>query len=434
MVTTPGTGRLSKKRNKPEDLPAAMKDKLREKAAPMTLNLLRFYLSPSSLCVLAGLALLLQSCSESPRPQRASAVPSDSIAFTAKTEVNYAEGFRITYHDDYKLLEILNPFQNVTDTLRYVLKPRGATLQREVKGAQVIELPVRSMIVTSSTHVGLTGMLDANDVVKGVVGPQYIYSAEVRRGIERGEITTFNEGAFNKERALAMDPDLIVISGGASARLGNYQVLMEAGIGVLVNSEWLETTPLGKAEWVKVMAALLNKEALANRRFGQVAERYKELKSQVDSIETRPLVFNNMPFKGDWFVPGGDSFFAQYLKDAAAGYPWFDHESAGGLRLDFEAVYEVGLRADVWLNPGTARTKEQLLAKDTRFGDFKSFKTGKIYNSYKRINATGGNDYWESGVVHPEIVLADLIHIFHPSVLPDHELYYYQRVNGHGYE
>lgn len=98
--------------------------------------------------------------------------------------------------------------------------------------------------------------------------------------------------------------------------------------------------------------------------------------------------------------------------------------------MDFEAVYEVGLRADIWINPGTAKTKEDILAKDPRFKDFKAFKTGRIYNNNRRMSPSGGNDFWESGVVHPERLLADLIHIFHPSVLPDHQLFYYQKVDG----
>jgi iron complex transport system substrate-binding protein len=177
------------------------------------------------------------------------------------------------------------------------------------------------------------------------------------------------------------------------------------------------------------MAALLNKEQIANQRFDEVARRYNILKEKVDSATKKPLVINNMPYKGAWFVSGGESFTAQFLKDAGADYPWFDTDETGGLRKDFEVVYEVGLTADVWVNPGAAKSKEDILAKDSRFKDFEPFETGRVYNNNKRTNDSGGNDFWESGVVHPEMLLADLIKIFHPDLMPDHELYYYQKVD-----
>lgn len=128
---------------------------------------------------------------------------------------------------------------------------------------------------------------------------------------------------------------------------------------------------------------------------------------------------------------GGNSFEAILLKDAGANYPWFDEKQTGGLRKDFEVIYKVGLEAEVWLNPGAATSREEILQKDGRFKDFKAFKTGRIYNNNRRVSPAGGNDYWESGVVHPERLLADLIHILHPTLLPGHELFYYQKLNNH---
>lgn len=351
-----------------------------------------------------------------------------SIVFEDSVEVQYARGFDITYHKNYKLLQILNPYQDKTDTLRYVLKPRDAVLDTTFADAQLVDIPVRTMIATSTTHLALTGMLDANEIIKGMVSAEYVYNSEIRRRLEDGDIVSFPQGEFNKEQALAMGPDLIMVSAGQSSQFDDYNVLLDSGINVLVNSEWLETTPLGKAEWVKMMAALVNKEQLANEEFGNVARQYLSLKERVEGVADKPLVINNLPYKGAWFVSGGDSFTARYLKDAGADYPWYDNTGTGGLRKDFEVVYEAGLRADVWLNPGAADSKDEILAKDPRFQDFKSFQTGRIYNNNRRMSPSGGNDFWESGVVHPERVLADLIRILHPDILPEHSLYYYQKL------
>ncbi|MDX1671808.1 MAG: ABC transporter substrate-binding protein [Balneolaceae bacterium] len=346
----------------------------------------------------------------------------------AETEIEYAEGFRLHYADTYKILQILNPFQHTTDTLTYVLVDRGAEPPDGFADAEVIEIPVRSVIVTSTTHIALLKMLEAEHVIRGIAGAEYVYDPEIRKGIEEEKIAAFRGGEFNKEIALAIDPDLIMISGGQASQFDSYRVLIDSGIEVVVNSEWLENTPLGKAEWVKMMAALLDREEIADEKFGQVSARYRALLEKTDTVQQKPLVINNLPYKGAWFVSGGRSFTANFFRDAGGDYPWYGTESSGGLRLNFERVYEAGLRADVWINPGTAESKEDLLAVDTRFRDFRAFQTGRIYNNNRRVSPGGGNDFWESGTVHPERVLADLIRIFHPELLPDHTLYYYQKV------
>lgn len=371
---------------------------------------------------------VLLGCENTPRNTPDVHIAADAVQFSHQVQAQYAEGFQITYHDNYKLLEILKPFQDQTDTLRYSLVPRSLTDKVKIKNTIEIPIPVRSLIATSTTHIGVVQMLDSEEVITGIAGAGYVYNKNINRRLKQGHIVSLSQGELNKEKVLAMNPDLLMISGGQSSQFDNYQVLMDSGISVLVNSEWLETNPLGKAEWVKVMAALLNKEQLAMERFNAVAQKYSALKALVDTVNKKPLVINNMPYKGAWFVPSGDSYMARFLKDAAADYPWSDSEEAVALRKDFEVVYEVGLKADVWLNPGAAETREDILAKDSRFKAFKPFKNGRIYNNNRRKKRSGGNDFWESGVVHPEIILADLIKIFHPELLPDHQLYYYQKV------
>lgn len=354
---------------------------------------------------------------------------SDQIQFADSVQAEFAQGFQITYHENYKLLEILKPFQDRVDTLRYSLVPRAIADEIEVENTTEIPIPITSLLATSTTHIGLAEMLDATDILTGMVGADYVYSKDIRSRLEEEKMVSLPQGALNKEKILSMNPDLLMISGGQSSQFDNVRILMDSDINVMVNSEWLETTPLGKAEWVKVLAALLNKEQLANEKFSAVAKEYNQLKARVNDINDKPLVINNVPYKGAWFVSGGESFTAKFLKDAGAGYPWFESDETGGLRKSFEVIYEIGLKADIWINPGAAKSKEDILAKDSRFKDFKSFQTGEMYNNNKRMSPSGGNDFWESGAVHPEIILADLIKIFHPRQLPNHQLYYYQKVD-----
>lgn len=292
-----------------------MMDKLREKAVPMPKRF--FYISfrpPLFHRLSAGIALLvlLVSCGETvendrPRLRHASTT---NTSFEEKSEVKYAEGFRLSYHEGYKLLQVLNPYQDTQDTLQYLLRPRGTKWNSDIPAdhqqAQIIEIPVRSLIATSTTHIALTGALNANDIITGMAGAKYVYDAGIRERLAQGEITAFSEGELNMEEAMAMGPDLVMVSAGQSSQIDDYNVLLDSGINVFVNSEWLETTPLGKAEWIKVMGALLNKEAQANEFFSRVEEEYLELQDKVSGVDDKPTVINNMPFKGAWFVSGGE--------------------------------------------------------------------------------------------------------------------------------
>ncbi|MGY0037045.1 hypothetical protein [Pedobacter sp. NJ-S-72] len=135
------------------------------------------------------------------------------------------------------------------------------------------------------------------------------------------------------------------------------------------------------------------------------------------------------PYKGTWYVPDGDSYMVQFLKDAGTSYKWADIHGKGSLPLNFETVAPVALKADFWLNVGTVDTKDDIKAIDNRYIEFKPFKDGHIFNFNKKVNDIGSNDYWESGSVNPQIVLGDLIKIFHPELLPDHQLVYYKQLN-----
>lgn len=383
-----------------------------------THRLLRVSFAPA----LILLVFLLQNCAQRTDKSAPQRKPLE------KVKIRYAEGFTINRYESYTRINVFNAFQDQPDTLRYNLVSRDQKVPEKLPDGQLIRTPIQSMIASSTTHIALTDMLNANEVISGMVGAQYVFNPRIKAGVKQGKITAFNQGEFNNEVALNMQPDMIMISAGQSSQYDKYSLLVDSGIPVFVNAEWLERTPLGKAEWLKVMGALLEKEDLAQQKFANVARRYKQLKAKADSVKSKPLVINNMPYKGAWFVSGGNSFTARYLKDAGADYPWYENESTGGLRLDFETVYAAGLRADVWLNPGSATTEEDILAKDMRFSDLKPLKNGRIYNNTKRMNTSGGNDFWETGVVRPDLILSDLITILHADSVMSDSLYFYQKV------
>jgi iron complex transport system substrate-binding protein len=372
-------------------------------------------------------AFILACHSPAPKDTPAAAGGTDTIQ--ARTTIRYARGFTIDYHDGYKVVRIKDHNGDGNDTTEYLLVQRGRPVPGGYPRAQVIPIPVMTMVVMSSMHVGIADFLGVADRIKGLGSLQYISSPIVRENIRAGRTVEVGlDGNLNNELLISMHPDLLMAMSNPEANGGKYKVLTDAGIPVVVNAEWLETTPLGRAEWVKLMGALTNKEALVERKFDSVEKMYDSLARLGHQAKTHPHVIIGMPYKGDWFLPAGESYMSHFIEDAGGGYRWADTKGNGSLSLNFEAVAPEALAADYWLNIGYVNSKQEILAKDTRYASFQSFKKGNLYNNNKKTNELGSNDYWESGAVHVDVVLADMISILHPELLPGHTLVYYKQL------
>lgn len=368
------------------------------------------------------------SCRETAKKQDVEAVPSADTS-SAKAVIKYAKGFNIEYYDHYKVVTLLNRIGDKTDTLHYLLLPEGAAVPPGRSGLSVITIPVKSMAVLSSSHVGLTEFAGVADRVTGLGSLQYINSTLVRQRIKTGAVKEVGlDNSLNIELLVTMHPGVLFTMSNPDAAIGKNKTLADAGVPLVPIAEWLETSPLGRAEWVKLVAALVNREAVVNRKFDSVEQEYQKLAAIGAKATTRPSVIISMPYKGSWFMPAGESYMAQLLADAGAGYHWAASKGTGSLSLNFEAVAPEALKAGYWLNVGTEDSKAEILAKDPRFAQFHSFKTGAIYNNTRRTNDIGSNDYWESGTANPQLILADLIRILHPDILPKDSLFYYKQL------
>jgi len=363
-----------------------------------------------------------------PRPALPRLAPTPTVR--GRITVDFAKGFTISYVPGGKVLTILSPFEQKTTATRYLLVPRGAARPTGYVDAILVETPIRTLVGLSSMHVALVDFLGADDVLVGLGNLKYASAPRVRQRIAAGKILEAGQGKeLHNEQLIAQHPDLVMATGWPGEGLTRYQTLQAAGVPVMINSEWVESTPLGRAEWVKVVAALLNKEDLVNQKFGQVVREYQRLAALGHRATKKPSVVVGLPFKDVWHVPDADSYMAQFLRDAGTTYQWDKTKSPqGSLALSFEAVAPVAIAADYWLQTGTATTRAEIADRDTRYAAFAPFKTGRLYNNNRRTNAQGSNDYWESGAVRPDLVLSDLIRILHPELLPTWQLYYYQQV------
>ena len=326
---------------------------------------------------------------------------------------------------------ISNPWQGAESvSMVYYLVRRGDEIPAGIDSSQVISVPVKKIICMSTTHISMICALHEEKTIAGVSGTRFIYSAGLRQLAEEGQISDVGyEANLNKELILKIDPDLIMIYGVGSESSGYVGKLRELGIKVMYNADYLETHPLGKAEWIKLFGALYCKESEADSIFAAESESYESLKNLVaERSSVRPGVLLGLPFKDTWFVSPGNSFVSRLISDAGGLYLWHDTKSSFSMPLALETVWMKAMQADFWLNIGTVNSGKEIIAVDRRLGELPCFRNGNMFNNNNRISPEGGNDFWESGAVHPHLILADIAAILHPELFAGHQLYYYHRI------
>ncbi len=354
-----------------------------------------------------------------------------AVPVSAEVSLRYAEGFRVDYFDGYKVATVLAPGTGARDTLRYVLVSRDGKSPDGYAGAPRIRIPVRSLITTSTTHLPHIEKLDEIQCLVAVDNVKFVNSKAVRQRFAAGKIEEVGRGrSIDLERVLVLQPELVIID--APSQDNAFHSLQQAGVAAVVNAAYAEPTLLGRVEWLKFMGAFFNKEAMAAAQFDSIAARYEVLRSLTGNVprQEKPTVFVGSLWRGTWFMSGGKSYPSQLLEDAGANYLWGDNESRRSLSLDFEAVYEIAHNGDFWI---TMRNEwlsiDNVVAEDERYGQFKAVRTGNVFNANARLNANGGNDYWETGLIEPDVLLADIIKILHPDLLHDHQLKYYRKLD-----
>ena len=352
--------------------------------------------------------------------------------FPDKTEMDYAEGLEVTYHNNYKVVRVLNPWSGAESTFDYVLVQCGTPAPEGYEEAQIIQVPLDNLVALSSTVIPGLVEMDLLDRLTAVEEFDYINTAEVRALIDEGSIAEVSDGGvLDLEQVLDQDPDLVMTFAYGSPDYDAHPKLLEAGLNTAVTADYMETSPLGRAEWIKFTALFFNTEARAEAAFTETAARYNEMVSLAEGVAERPTVFTGINRGDAWRVSGGNSYFARFLADSGADFLWADNDSTGSVPLDFEVVYERAADSDYWMpNSGYWQTLEDVAAADERYAEFGAFANGSIFNNNANVNEFGGNDYWETGISNPDLILADLLHIFHPDLLPDHELVFFKQLEG----
>jgi len=282
--------------------------------------------------------------------------------------------------------------------------------------------PFSRVVCMSSTHVACLSLLGRQNAVVGVNGLRYISDSTVRHCGTVEEV-----GDLDFEKVISLKPQLLVASGDGMA---DYSRLEDFGIKVLHVYDYMEQHPLARAEYVRLFGTLTGCREAADSIFAVICARYESLSAQTASLESRPSVLVNTPYKDAWYVPGRDSYFSRLISDAGADVAGARDGVASSV-MTVEKAYALSLNASFWLNPGWSRSLDELRNVHPLFGEFPVLKEGSVFNNILKAGENGGNDYYESGAVRPDLVLEDLIRIFHPELFPEkknvspEDLHYY---------
>jgi len=356
----------------------------------------------------------------------------ESVTDSSANSITLAGRVKIEKTEGSVILTIINPWQGASGISHvYYLVKRGDPIPPDLDSSDVIFVPLEKIICMSTTHLGMIEALGEENSVKAVSGTEFIYSDNLLKKVDNGEIEDVGyDGNLNNELIIRINPDLIMMYGVGGESAGYVGKLKELGVKVLFNGDYLENDPLSKAEWIKVFGALYCKEELADRIFNSEKKSYDSILAYIaESIHTKPKVMLGLPYKDTWYISPGNSFISRLIEDAGGNYIWNDTESEMSMPFGIENVYLKALTADYWLNTGAAKTKNEISSVDKRLEDLPCFRNGNLYNNNKRLTGAGGNDYWESGSVYPHIILKDIASILHPELFPQYIPVYYINLN-----
>ncbi|WP_269685368.1 ABC transporter substrate-binding protein [Flavobacterium lacustre] len=343
-------------------------------------------------------------------------------------EIHYAKGLEIYKHNGFTIVKITSPWPNAKEQFTYILQEKNGIIPDSLKQFTAISVPIKSIVVTSTTHIPALELLGVENTLVGFPNTDYISSVKTRKLIATGKVREVGTNeTLNTEVLIDMNPDVIVSFGlnNSNPTLDN---LKKSGLKVMLNGDWTEQSPLGKAEWIKFFGALYGLDSKANTLFSEIEKEYKNTLALAQKATRKPTVLSGAMFQEQWYVPQGESWASLFLKDAQANYLWADSKGTGSLSLPFETILEKAQEAEYWISPGDFSSLQQMSESNPHYKQFAAFQNKKVYSYAINKGAKGGIVYFEWSPTRPDWVLKDLIKIFHPELLPDHKLFFFQKL------
>lgn len=367
------------------------------------------------------LVLTVFSCGESKKSDKAEISSGVNV-------VKHAKGLAIYHYDGFSVVKISNPWPKATKDYTYVLYKKNITVPDSLKQYTSVQVPIKSVVVTSTTHIPSLDMLGAENSLVGFPNLDYISSDKIRKRIEAGRIKELGSNqSLNTEVLIGLSPDVIVGYGidNNNPTLDNLQ---RSGLKVLLNGDWNEQTPLGKAEWIKFFGALYDKDAEADKIFSNIEKDYNATLIMVSKVKSHPMVLAGAVYENQWYLPQGNSWGARFINQAGGKYLWGDSKGTGSLSLPFEVVFEKAQHAGFWIGPGQFSSLKEMADANGNYTGFDAYKNKAIYSFSSKKGKTGGIIFYELAPNRPDLVLKDMVKILHPELLPDYQLYFFTQL------
>ncbi|MBD3582825.1 ABC transporter substrate-binding protein [Flavobacterium selenitireducens] len=350
-------------------------------------------------------------------------------ASDVRNSVKYANGLSIFDYGDYSVVKVSDPWPNANKNYTYVLREKDAKVPDSLASFTTVNVPVKSIIATSTTHIPSLEMLGVENSLIGFPQLNYISSEKVRANIDVKKVREIGQNqSLNTEVIIDLQPD-VIIGYGIDNNNPTIDNLEKSGLKVLLNGDWNETTALGKAEWIKLFGALYGLEDKADKIFSDIEKSYNETLALAKSAKTKPTVVAGAMFENKWYLPQGKSWGAELIAQGGGQYMWSDSEGTGSLSLPFETVLEKAKDAEFWIGPGEFTSLTEMQSANAHYAQFKAFQTKNVYSFSSKKGKTGGVIYFELAPNRPDLVLKDIVKILHPELLPNYELFFFEKLN-----
>ncbi len=347
----------------------------------------------------------------------------------ANNNIEYSKSLAIYKYAGFSIVKVTNPWPEAHKDFTYILKEKNGIVPDSLKQYISIPVPLQSVVVTSTTNIPFLEMLGVEKSLVGFPNTDYISSEKTRQLINKGAVKNIGQNEkLNIEKLIALSPNLIVTFGidNNNVAIDNLQ---KSGLKVMIQADWMEQTPLGKAEWIKLYGALFGKEKEAKSIFDTIAKNYNEALELLKNKEANATVLYGSMYQDQWYVAKSNSWAAQFIKDAKANYLWSHEVGSGSLSLSFEKVLEKGKKANFWIATSTAKTMTEFEKSNIHYSQFDALKSKNVYTFESKTGATGGVIYYELAPSRPDLILKDYIKIFHPELLPDYHFTFAKKLN-----
>ena len=339
--------------------------------------------------------------------------------------LKYAENLTLVKGEGYTEARLRNPWDTTALLHTYILVEKDKPLPNRLPEGTLVRTPLSNTLVYTAVHCNLIQELGAVESIGGICELQYIKVPEIIEGCRNGTIVNAGEGTNpDMEKIIDLHPDALLLSPYENS--GGHGQVEKLKIPIIECADYMETSALGSAEWIRFYGLLFHQSAKADSIFAIVEKNYNELKALAISQPTQPKVMCELKSGSAWYVPGGNSTTGKLYNDAGGDYLFDHYPNSGAVPLSFETVFDKAQDADVWLmkyNQPTDKTLSDIRNDYSPYARFKAFKDGQVYGCNTNYAA-----YYEDFPFHPDKVLMALIKNFHPSLLPEYELKYFSKL------